>query len=143
MAQVNPKVTNIALSAKGGPWVVIQLTIAASKALVEEDPAYDSGTEQGLTGYILDPQAVLSAAFLANPTPAAALAAGYLANPNLQVWLPNSAGQQGQAYEPITFGGSDGRVHGGEGGYVGGQGSGILLLTTNGSAGGILLTEWP
>jgi hypothetical protein len=122
---------------------VIRLTIAASKALVQEDPAYNAGVFQGLTGYYLDPTAVLSAAFLANPTPAAALAAGYLANTKLQVWLSNSAGQQGQAYEPITFGGSDGRVHGGEGGYVGGQGSGILLISSVSAAGGILLTEWP
>ena len=144
MSQTNPKVTNIAVNGNAGAFTLILLTILASKVQVTEDPTYNAGTAQGLAGYYLDPQAVLSAAFLANPTYAAAKAVGYLANPNAQAWLPSTAGQQGQAYEPITFGGSDGRVHGGEGGYVGGQGSAVLMVTSNSAtATGVLLTEWP
>ena len=154
MSQTNPKVTNIALNANGGPFAVILLTILASKAEVTEDPAYNAGVGQSLQGYYLDPQVTLAADFLANPTLAAAQARGYLANPNRQVWLPNNGGSgQAQSYEPITFGGSDGRVHGGEGGYVGAPGpgatpgswtGGLLMLTMNSaSAGGVLLTEWP
>jgi hypothetical protein len=128
--QTNPKVTNIAINAKGGAMTLIAGTIPASKVLVQEDPAYNAGVQQGLTGYILDPTSDPSAP---TPTPA-----------GIQVWLPNSAGQQGPAFEPIVFGGTDGRVHGGEGGYTGGEGTPYLNLTTNSAtAGGVLLVEWP
>lgn len=144
MSQTNPKVTNIAIAAKAGAWTLIIGTILAGKVQVIEDPATNAGTQQGLTGYYLDPNATLSAAFLANPTLAVARANGYLANPNIQVWLPNGQGQSGQAFEPIIFGGADGRMHGELGGYSSAQGTGILMLTTNsGTAGGVLLVEYP
>lgn len=144
MPQTNPKVTNIAVPAKGNGFALIAGTILSGKAQVMEDPAYNNGAQQGLYGYYLDPTAILSAAFIAAPTLAAARANGYLANPNAQVWLPNGAGAQGQGYEPITFGGADGRVHGAYGGYAAAQNQGLLLLSSNSAtAGGILLTEWP
>ena len=144
MSQTNPKVSNVAVNAIGGAPVLIRLSILASKVSVQEDPSLNAGVAQGLTGYYLDPDVILPTAFIAAPTLAAAIAGGLLANPNLQVWLANSVGQQGQAYQPITFGGSDGRVHGGEGGYVGAQNSGVLLLTSNSAtATGVLLVEWP
>lgn len=142
MPQTNPKVTNVAIGGSAGAWTVILATILSSKLEVMEDPSI--GGAQGLQGYYMDPDAVLSAAFLANPTPGTALAKGYLANPNLQNWLPNPSGAPGQGFEPISFGGSDGRVHGGEGGYVAGQGRALLLIRSLGAAAnGILLTEWP
>lgn len=129
MSQTNPKVTNIAIPAKGGAAVTIATTILVSKVQVMEDPTYNAGTAQGLTGYYLDPDSNH-----ANPAKD---------NPNLQVWLPNTDGQEGQAYQPIVFGGADGRVHGGEGLYVGAQGTPLLALTTNSNnAGGVLLVEW-
>ena len=63
--------------------------------------------------------------------------------PNQQVWLPNATGGYGRAFEPIYFGGTDGRVHGGEGLYTSGTGTPLLSLTSNGAAGGVLLVEWP
>lgn len=130
MPQTNPKVTNIAINNKNGEGTVIATTILASKVQVMEDPALNAGVAQGLAGFYLDPNSSHAA-----PTKD---------NPNAQVWLPNSAGQQGQAYEPIIFGGADGRVHGGEGLYVGALGTPLLLLTTNSAtAGGVLLVEWP
>jgi hypothetical protein len=128
MPQTNPKVTNIALNAKGGAFTLIAGTKMSSKVEIMEDPATAGGDQQGLTGYIMDPNSK------GNPTPS---------NPNIQVWLPNSAGQVGWAYEPIIFGGDSGRVHGAYGLYTGADGTPYLQLTTNsGAAGGILLVEW-
>ena len=142
MTQTNPKVTNVAIGGSAGAWTLIAGSILSSKVEVMEDPAI--GAAQGLQGYYMDPEKVLSAAFLANPTPAAALAAGYLANPNLQNWLPNPSGAPGQGFEPITFGGADGRVHGAFGNYVAGQNQGLLLIRSLGAAAnGVLVTEWP
>lgn len=130
MAQINPKVTNIAINAMGGAMTLVAGTTMSSKVQVIEDPSYNAGQQQGLQGYYLDPTSNP-----ANPTKSPA---------NLQTWLPNSAGQQGQAYEPIVFGGPDGRVHGDLGQYTGAQGTPLLYLTTNsGNAGGVLLVEWP
>lgn len=130
MPQVNPKVTNIAINALGGAGTVIATTILCSRAEVMEDPAFNAGAQQGLAGYYLDPDSPHAA-----PTKA---------NPNAQVWLPNGTGGEGQAYEPIVFGGEKGRVHGGLGNYVGAQGTPLLLLTSaSANAGGVLLVEWP
>ncbi len=131
MTEVNPKITNIAINALGGGFTDIVLTIMASKVEVMEDPALNNGAAQGLTGYYVDTQPG------ASPPPAN--------SPNvLQSWLPNTNGQQGRAYQPIIFGGVDGRVHGGLGNYVGAQGTIILRLTTSSALpGGIILTEWP
>jgi hypothetical protein len=129
--QGNPKVTNIALNPLGGAATLIVGTILASKVQVMEDPAFNGGAPQGLSGYYLDP-----AVYPPNPpSPSPA---------NLQVWLPAGTGGLGAAYQPITFGGQDGRVHGGQGDYVSAQGTRLLLLTTNSAnAGGVLLVEWP
>lgn len=127
--QDNPKVTNIAINAAGGALVLIAGTILASKVMVMEDPAYNAGAQQGLQGYILDPTS--------NPLNPAR------SNANLQVWLPNGSGGSGWAYQPIIFGGTDGRVHGGEGRYTGAQGTPYLSLVSLGLAGGVLLVEWP
>ena len=125
--QNNPKVTNIALPAKGGVPVAITLTKVDSKVTVMEDPSLNNGVAQGLTGYYTDTQP----------------GTGFPNSGPLQVWLPNTAGQQGRAYQPIIFGGSDGRVHGGEGNYVGADGTVILRLTSNSATPtGILLEEW-
>ncbi len=140
MAAMNPKVTNIPIGAKGGPMKNIVLTIMASKVVISEDPSYNGGQLQGLTGYYIDTQP---------PQQVVPIEPGGAAPPNaspatLQVWLPNTNGQVGRAYEPIIFGGSDGRVHGGEGDYVGGTGTVILQLTTNSeNAGGVIMEEWP
>ena len=138
MGNSNPKVTVIAVNAVGGAMVNIALTMLASKVEVMEDPSQNNGALQGLTGYYIDTQP---------PQPTIPIELGGAAPPqaspsNLQVWLPNSQGQQGRAYEPIIFGGTDGRVHGGQGDYVGGQGTVILQLTSNGAATNVLLTEW-
>lgn len=145
MPQTNPKTTNVAVPAAGAPtWALIACTLPNGKTEVIEDPNFNAGQQQGLQGYYLDPNATLSPAFLANPTPQAAQLAGYLANPNLQVFLPNGGGGTGRAYQPVIFGGDAGRVHGGFGGTVGAQGTGLLLLQMYaGLAGGVLLTEWP
>jgi hypothetical protein len=130
MTQVNPKVSNIALNAKGGALTNITLTIMASKVEVIEDPNFNGGVQQGLTGFYIDTQPPQSTLI---PSPA-----------QQQTWLPANNGQTGHAYEPIIFGGTDGRVHGGEGNYVGAQGTVILQLTTNSeNPGGVLLVEWP
>lgn len=130
MANDNPKITRIPINALGGAMTQIVLTIMASKVTVQEDPFYNDGAAQGLTGYYDDTQPP-------QPTPPTR-------SPNaLQVWLPNTNGQNGRAYQPIIFGGTDGRVHGGEGKYVGGEGTVILELTTNyANAGGVILEEW-
>lgn len=140
MAQTNPKRTNIAINAAGGAMTNIPLTILASKVKVMEDPALNGGNQQGLLGFIIDTQW---------PQPAVPILPGMnippLASPQaLQTWLPNNNGQVGEAFEPIIFGGDEGRVHGGEGNYVGAQGTVILQLTTNSNlAGGVILIEWP
>jgi hypothetical protein len=107
-------------------------TITASKIEIQEDPSKNAGTPQGLQGYYLDPDSPHNA-----PT----------VDPNIpgqQIWLANTAGQLGRAYQPIIFGGSDGRVHGGEGNYAGAKGTPLLRLRSNsGTATGILLVEWP
>jgi hypothetical protein len=140
MTAVNPKITNIPINALGGAMTNITLTIMASKVTVIEDPAYNNGAPQGLTGYYIDTQP---------PQPPIPIEPGGAAPPeaspaNLQVWLPGSNGQTGRAFQPIIFGGTDGRVHGGEGNYVGAKGTVILQLTTNSAnPGGIILEEWP
>lgn len=140
MAQINPKITNIAINAKGGNMTNITLTILASKVEIMEDPALNNGVPQGLTGYYIDNQP---------PQPSIPIMPGGVAPPqaspsNLQVWLPATNGQNGRAYQPIIFGGQDGRVKGGESDYVGAQGTVVLQLTTNSpTAGGIVLVEWP
>lgn len=132
MSQTNPKTTQITLNGSGGAYVDIKTTIPCSKVEVQEDPTKNAGTAQGLQGYYLDPDSN-HAAPAVDP-----------AIPGQQVWLPNSAGQLGRAYQPIIFGGSDGRVHGGEGNYVGAQGTPLLRLRSNSAtATGILLVEWP
>lgn len=125
----NPKVTSIPINAKGGALTNIVLTILASKVVVMEDPSLNDGAMQGLTGFYIDTQPPQSPV---TPQPA-----------GQQVWLPNTQGQSGRAYQPIIFGGADGRVHGELGGYVGAQGTIILQLTTNSAAAGaVLLEEW-
>jgi hypothetical protein len=140
MASSNPLILNVAINAKGALMTNIILSILCSKVTVIEDPSYNGGQMQGLTGYYIDPnppqEAVPIELGVAPPN----------ASPqNLQVWLPNSEGQRGRAYEPIEFGGSEGgRVHGGEGNYVGGTGTVILQLTTNSvNAGGVIVEMWP
>ncbi len=140
MTAVNPKITNIALNGNGGALKNIPLTIMASKVRVSEDPAQNNGVAQGLQGYIIDTQP---------PQPTVPVEPGGAAPPqaspaNLQVWLPNTAGQNGPGFQPIVFGGSDGRVHGGEGNYVGANGTVILQLqSASPTATGIILEEWP
>lgn len=124
----NPKVTSIPINALNGGFTDIVLTIMASKVRVQEDPSYNNGAFQGLTGFYTDTQP----------------ASGY---PNVgpqKVWLGNDQGQVGPAYQPISFGGTEGgRVDGGYGRYVGADGTIILRLTTNSqNPGGILLEEW-
>lgn len=128
--QTNPKVTNIVLNGSAGAYITISTTIMASKVEIQEDPSLNNGVAQGLQGFYLDPNS--------NP-----------ANPSLdesapgaQVWLANSAGQQGRAYQPILFGGADGRVHGGLGNYVG-QAPLLKLRSNSATPTGILLVEWP
>lgn len=136
----NPKITNIAINAKGAAMTNITLSIMASKVTITEDPSYNGGQLQGLTGYYIDPTP---------PQPTIPIEPAGIAPPqatpaNLQVWLPNSNGQVGRNFEPIIFGGTDGRVHGGQGDYVGGTGTVILQLTTNSiNAGGVIVEEWP
>ena len=144
MAPINPKVTSIAINAKGGLWIPVPLTIMASKVTVEEDPAYNNGVFQGLLGYYVDTQPPQPATVGAPWNPVNGVPPA--ASPNYQfTWLPNNAGQTGRAYEPIMFGGGEGgRVHGGLGDYVGANGTVILWLTTNSvNPSGILLEEWP
>lgn len=140
MTQVNPKTTNIAINAKGGAMTNIAMTILASKVTVMEDPSYNGGVLQGLAGYYIDPQPpqeTIPVEANGGPPPQAT-------PQNLQVWLANTDGAVGPAYEPIVFGGEDGRVHGAYGNYVGADGTVLLQLTTNGAnAGGIILQEYP
>lgn len=127
MSNSNPRITPVPINASGGAFTAIVLTMMASKVRVMEDPSYNAGVLQGLTGFYVDTQP----------------GAGSLNVVTQRTWLPNGNGQTGPAYEPIEFGGEAGRVHGGEGDYVGAQGTIILQLTTNSvNAGGILLEEW-
>lgn len=128
--QDNPKVTNIPINAKGGAFTLIAGTIMSSRVEVIEDPAFNAGVAQGLTGFYLDPTGSQTA-----PAQSPAV---------IQVWLPQTAGQRGQAFEPITFGGDGGRVNGWQGRYTGAAGTPLLQLTTNSATpGGVLLVEWP
>jgi hypothetical protein len=129
MSQSNPKVTNIPINAAGGALTLITTTIMCSKVEVQEDPNYNAGVAQGLRGYYLDPESNH-----ANPA---------RDNPIEQTWLPNTAGENGRAYQPIIFGGDAGRVHGGQGNYVGAQGTPLLSLVSSVLATGVLLVEWP
>ena len=124
----NPKVTSIPINALGAGFTPIVMTIMASKVRVMEDPSYNNGAPQGLTGYYADTQP----------------ATGNPQTGTLQVWLPNNQGQIGPAYQPISFGGGEGgRVEGGQGDYVGADGTVILYLTTNTQlASAVLLEEW-
>ena len=131
MQQV-PKITNLPINAQGGEMTLIAGTILSSKVEVMEDPAYNNGVGQGLTGFYMDPDSNH-----ANP-------AVNPVSPNQQVWLTNATGGRGQAYQPIIFGGDDARVQGDHGLYVAAQGTPLLKLTTNsGNAGGVILVEWP
>jgi hypothetical protein len=144
MPNSNPKITAIAINAKGGLWTPIAMTIMSGKVTVQEDPAYNNGVAQGLTGYYVDTQPPQPAAVAADWNPVDGVPPGVTLPAYQQTWLPNNNGQEGQAYQPIKFGGSEaGRVHGGYGDYVGAQGTVLLWLTTNSeNAGGILLEEW-
>lgn len=140
MAQDNPYLKSVAINALGGVMTLITLDILCSKVVVMEDPAYLEGAQQGLTGWRIDtnpPQpAIVAPAVGATPAQA---------SPAYQfTWLPNPDGQQGPAFEPIVFGGDAGRVHGGEGNYVGAQGTVILMLTTNSNnPSAVLVEQWP
>lgn len=140
MTAVNPKITNIALNGSAGALINIALTIMASKVRVSEDPAQNNGAPQGLQGYIIDtqpPQQAIPIEPGGGPPPEAT-------PQNLQMWLPNTAGQNGPGFQPIVRGGESGRVHGGEGDYVGAQGTVILQLkSASATATGIILEEWP
>lgn len=135
MPQINPKVTNIAVPVTGADPVIIVGTMMASKVEIQEDPALNAGTAQGLAGYYMDPDSNHAA-------PARDL--GGNAAPVKQNWLANTQGQIGQAYQPIVFGGADGRVHGAFGNYTSAPGTPLLSLNSlTATATGILLVEWP
>lgn len=130
MPQTNPKVTNIALNAKAGALILIAGTKVSGKVMVMEDPALNAGVPQGLTGFYMDP------ASKGNPQQDK----GGNVAPVQQVWLANSAGQTGQAYQPIVF---ENRVHGGLGEYAAADGTPLLFLTSNSATpSGVLLVEW-
>lgn len=123
----NPKITRIALNAVGGGFTDIKLTIVASKVEVMEDPAVNDGAPQGLTGFYTDTQP----------------ATGFPNVGNQENWLPQTAGQRGYAFQPIVFGGIDGRVDGGHGGYVGAQGTVVLRLSSlTVTTTTVILAEW-
>jgi hypothetical protein len=131
MQQLFPKVTNIAINAKGGALTVIRATIMASRVEVMEDPAYNAGAPQGLAGYYCVPDATVAADANVTYSPAGA-----------QVWLGQTAGQRGRAYQPIAFGSQ--RTDGWKSDIPAVQGTPLLALTTNSAnAGGVLLVEWP
>lgn len=130
MGSMNPKVTKVAINALGGAMVTILGTIMSSRVEIMEDPSFNAGALQGLTGFLMDP--LSKAAPVVDPN-----------CPNQLVWLPNGTGGTGFAFEPIRFGGDGGRVDGGLGNYVGADGVPYVKLTSNGLAGGILLVEWP
>ena len=139
MTEVNPKVTVIAINNNAGLMTNIVLTIMCSKVTVIEDPGQNNGVAQGLQGYYIDTQPGVGVP----PIEPGGGAPPQASPSNLMTWLPNTNGQQGRAFEPIIFGGSDGRVHGGEGSYVGAQGTVVLQLRTNSeNATNVLLEEW-
>lgn len=87
MQQLNPRITLVAINGSGGAETIIRLTGFTIYMEIEEDPSYNAGTAQGLQGHYLDP---------ANST---------VANPAAnQVWLANTDGQEGVAFQPIKFG---------------------------------------
>lgn len=126
MSQLYPKITVIPLNALGGGFTPIILTIMASRFEVIEDPSVNNGVQQGLTGYYTDTQP----------------GSGFPEVGTQRTWLPNNNGQIGVAFEPIIS--ESRRVHGGEGDYVGAQGTIVLQLqslTQNTTQ--VLLAEWP
>lgn len=128
--QTNPKITNIAINNNAGGFTLISGTKMSSKVMVMEDPALNAGVAQGLQGYYMDPNS--------NGNPQRDKGGNNA--PVQQTWLPNSAGQTGPAYEPITF---EDRVHGGLGLYTSADGTPLLQLRTNSAtAGGVILAEW-
>lgn len=139
MATLNPRVTQIAINANTGLMTNIPLTMMASKVLVMEDPSVNNGVPQGLQGYYIDTQPPQPTIPVENP-----VAPPPQATPQaLQVWLPQTSGQQGPAYQPIILGGQDGRVHGGEGEYVGAEYTVVLQLQSyTETATQVLLYEW-
>lgn len=131
MQQV-PKITNIPINALGGAETLIAGTTLSSKVEIMEDPSYNAGALQGLSGYYMDPDSDQAAPAL---DPSA---------PGKQVWLGVATGGRGRAFQPIIFGGEDARVSGGQGLYAAAQGTPLLRLTTNSvNPGGVLLVEWP
>lgn len=130
MPQTNPKVTNIAINNNAGALTLIAGTKVSGKVMVMEDPALNAGVAQGLAGFYMDPNSK------GNPQ----RDKGGNNAPVQQVWLPNSAGQTGQAYQPIVF---EGRVHGAFGLYAAADGTPLLQLRSNSAtASGVLLVEW-
>lgn len=146
MGAINPKITNIAIGAVGTAMTNVVMTILASKVEIIEDPSTNNGVQQGLTGFYIDtapPQPTVPIMPVVAP-PGSPTPPPQASPQNVQVWLPNTNGQIGRAYEPILFGGQDGRVHGGQGDYVGAAGTVVAQLTTNTpNAGGVLLVEYP
>lgn len=129
MPQTNPKVTNIALNNNAGAFITIAGTKMSGKVMVMEDPALNAGVAQGLQGFYMDP----------NSKPPQQDKGGNNA-PVQQVWLPNSAGQTGQAYQPIEF---EDRVHAAFGLYAAADSTPLLQLRSNSAtATGVLLVEW-
>jgi len=139
MAAVNPKITNIALNANSGAMKNIVLTIMASKVRISEDPAQNNGVPQGLQGYIIDTQPPQGAV----PIEPGGAAPPQASPANLQMWLPNTAGQDGPGFQPIVLGGDAGRVHGAYAEYVGAEGTVVLQLqSASATPTGIILEEW-
>lgn len=134
----NPKVTAIAVNGNAGPFTAITLTMMASKVRVQEDPAVNNGAAQGLTGFLADTQ---PGATGTNPNGGTST---FPSQGTQRTWLANANGQEGPAYQPICFGGSEGgRVRGGQGDYVGADGTVILYLTSaSATATQVLLEEW-
>lgn len=130
MPQTNPKVTNIALNNNAGALVTIAGTKLSGKVMVMEDPALNAGVPQGLQGFYMDP----------NSKGAPVQDKGGNNAPVQQVWLPQTSGQAGQAYQPIVF---EDRINGAHGAYAGADGTPLLSLRSNSAtATGVLLVEW-
>jgi hypothetical protein len=120
---LNPKVSNIAVPAKGAAPVAIVLTQTDTFAIVQEDP--NVANPQGLLGYFVDPQAPQETP----PAPAT----------SQQFWPPFG---DGPAYQPIEIGDKR-KVHAGIAPYIGSEGTVILLLTSaTATPTGIVLYEW-
>jgi hypothetical protein len=133
----NPKVTKIAVNGSGGAAVIVRCTIMASYAEIQEDPSLNAGVAQGLVGQRLDPFTGVGTV--------------------TETWEPNTQGQEGEAFQPITFG-DPRRIHGAFGDYIGQGGSGgapetpgkppslgtplVSLKSLTATATGILLKEW-